>query len=219
MKLNVKPVSTDLFYHASFEEPMIEHVKAEKLASTVNKLARTFALRLNDIKVTNEAPSDNFLHFSKFDGPSFFDVSFGLEEVSARLRQPQNEQHATDLYNKLSQFFDQATIKTQRMNVGQQLSTQEDAASFLESLNPNVPGHFQQFLQGSGVYYTLRIPDNQLAIYITLVSSMSVAGGLYLSIENEFSPNLYDFEGALVIVKGRRDFIMKELNLNMEPAM
>lgn len=216
MELVARPMATDLFCQVFFKEPMLEFLKGEPRISLINRFLEAFKLRLNDLKFSDVTPSNNHIHFSKFYGPSFFDVSFGLEEVAAMLRNPQNEAQVTDLFGKLFQGFEQSSFSRQRMTISQQLSTEEDVTLFLKGLNPYCPSNFEKLLHGRGVYYTLKIPEHELTIYITLVNSMFIPGGLYLSIENNFSPNLYDFKEAFRIAKERHDFILKELNLNIK---
>jgi len=215
MRLVVTPVSTNLVYRVSFKEPWLELLKEEQRIPLISKFLEVFDLHLDDIILNEATPSRDYLHFSRFYGSAYLDVSFGLEEVLASLNTPQNEAQVTDLYGKLFQTFEQNSIPNQTMTIGQHLSTEEDAVSFLESLNPHCPSNFEKYLHGRGVYYTLKLPKNELTIYITLVNSLFVAGGLYLSIESQFSPNKHDFQNAFKIVKKSYDFILKELNLKM----
>jgi hypothetical protein len=216
MELVVRPVGTDLFYQASFSEPMLELVRDEVRESLVRNLVKNFNLRLNDIRFDTGTLSDNFIHFSKFEGISWFDVSYGLEQVRAIIRNAQKEEQVTGLYAKLAECFKDYPISKHQMNIQRQLSTEGDAASYLKSLNPEVPTAFENVLDGRGVFYTLKIPEHELKIGITLVSSLFVKGGLYLSIENDFSPNLYDFSEAFKIARKHHDFILKELNLRID---
>ena len=216
MELVLTPVNVDLFYQASFSEPMLEAVRNENTESLVRNLVKDFNLRLNDIRFNKEALSDNFIHFSKFEGLSWFDVSYGLEQVTAILRNPIREEQVTELYTKLAGSFSDYPISQQRMNIQRQLSTDGDVTAFLKPLNPNPPTNFEKLLDGRGVYYHLKIPEHDLRILITLVDSLFVPGGLFLTIENEFSPNRYDFQGAFKVAKNHHDFILKELNLRLE---
>jgi len=217
MELVVKPTWTYLLYQVFFKEVMLELVIKEELRlPLINKFLKAFELRLNDIKFNMQTMSDNYIQFSKFYEQALFNVSFGLEEASATLKAPQNEVQVADLYGKLFQIFQDIPIAIQKMTIQRQLSTEGDATSFLKSLNPHCPSNFEKLLQGGGVFYTLKIPENEMTIYITLVESIFIPGGLYLSIENIFSPNIYDFQNAFEISKERHDFILKELNLNIE---
>ena len=216
MELVVKPIRTDLVYQIFFKESALELAKEESRISLISKILKAFGLRLNDIKSNNETPSNDYIHFSRFYGPSFFDVAFGLEEVSATLQTPQNEAQVVDLYGRLFQIFEKRPISFQKMTIQRQLSTEGDATAFLKSLNPHSPDNFEKLLHGRGVYYSLKIPEHELTIFITLVDSLFVEGGLYLSVENQFLPNLYDFENAFKITKDHYDFILKGLNLNIE---
>ena len=216
MGLVVRPRDRYLMYQGSYEKPMLELSKEEPRISLINKFLKAFQLRLNNIKFNIETASNDYIHFSKFDGPTFFDVSFGLEEVSAKLNNPQNEAQEVDLYGRLFQVLEQISVSHQKMIIDQQFSTKGDVISFLKSLNPNCPDNFKEFLHGRGVYYILKISEHELTIYITLVDSLLFPGGLYLSIENDLSPNKYDSHNAFKIAKEHYDFILGGLNLSIE---
>ena len=216
MELIVKPVGTDLFYQTFFEEPMLDETLEGPRIRLIKKLVKAFELRVNDIKFNVETPSNNYIRFSKFYDQSFFDVSFGLEEVSALLRMPTNETQVEGLYGKLFKIFEGNPISRQKISIQRQLSTEEDVALFLQSLNPYTPKTFQQILHGRGVIYDLKISEHELAIHVVVANSLYIKQGLFLSIEYDFSPNRYDFESAFKIAKDKHDFILKELSLRIE---
>ena len=216
MELIVKPEGTDLLYQAFFEEPIVDRLRGDSLMTTVVNMAKAFGLRLNNIKLNNETPSDNFVHFFMFEGISSFEVSFGFEEVSARLIRPLGEEQVVDLYGKLWQFLENLPIARQRIYIQQQLSSEGDTTAFLKALNPYVPNNFEKLLHRQGVYYTLKVSEHQLKIYLTVVPSIFRDDWLFLSIDNEFSPNLYVFQDAFKIAKDHREFILRELNLKIQ---
>ena len=100
---------------------------------------KNFDLHLNDIKFSDAAPSNDYLHFSKFSDATFFNVFFGLEEVEALLQRAQNEDQVENLYGKLAQLFEQNPISLQRVTIQRHFSTEGKVSLFLESLNPNPP--------------------------------------------------------------------------------
>ncbi len=216
MELVVKPVGTELFYQVFFEKPMLDEILEGSRINLIKKLVEAFELHLNDIRFNIETPSNNYIHFSKFYGPSFFDVSFGLEEVSALLRGPKDKTMAEDFYGKLFEIFRHNTISRQKMNVQRHLSTEGDSALFLQSLNPHTPDKFHDLLYGRGVIYDLKVSEHELAIHVVIANSLFQEKGLYLSIENDFEPNQYDFKTAFKITNDKHDFILKELNLRIE---
>lgn len=213
MKITVKSELSDLTYYAKYKEALIDLVREERRLPLVGELVRSFGLKLNDIKIDNNVPSENWMHFSKFYGTTWLDVSLGLEELTARLRNPEDEKMVKDLYGKLVESIREVTFDLQRMTIQRHFSTKGDARSFLENLNPNYPTGFKQMLEGNGVFYTLKLEPNKMTIHITLVNSLYVPGGLFFSVENVFSPNQYDFERAFSVAKERYDFIVEQLNL------
>lgn len=216
MELIVKPVDTSLLWQIFFKEPCTEKVNSDLNILLRCDFAKTFGLRLNDIRLNYDSLSNDFIHFSKFYDQTWFDVSFGLEEVSTRVRNPIDEKQVFTLYNGLLKFINSDIIIRQGMNIQQHLSTSGDVLSYLKSLNPNVPAKFEQLLSGRGVFYTLTVPDHELNIFITVANSLFVKGGLYLSIENNFVRNSHDFSNTFAVAKGQREFILHELGLRME---
>lgn len=212
-ELTVKPVTTDLFYQVVFKEPIAEILKGGALIDLSVRVAKAFGLRLDNVKLNNDQVSGNFIHFSVFDGPTYFDVSFGLEQASARLSAPQSEEQVTSLHGRLFQFFENSAIISQQMNMQQQLSSTGDTKAYLASLNPVIPVSLEKYLDGRGVFYTLKIPEHDLTVHITLVSSLFVPGGLFFSIENSFRPNKYDFTCAFQVARKYHDLILTELDL------
>ncbi len=215
MKLIVKPSFVEFRYEAVLKESMLSVTVEESRISLMKKFLKAFDLRLNDIKFDDQALSNNYIHFSKFYGPTFFDVSFGLEEISARLRMPTDEAQVADLYGRLFQIFEDNPISVQRMNIQRQCSTEGDVASFFQTLNPHTPKKFQELLYSRGIIYDLKVLEHELYIHVLIANSLAVEGGLYLNIDFEFSPNKYDFENALKIAKDQHEFIFKELGLQI----
>lgn len=218
MELLVNPVLTELMYRVFYREPMTELSTEKKRIPLINQILKIFTLRLNDLKFNAETPSNNFIHFSKFYGDTFFNVSFGLEETSAGLSRAESSKQVEDLYGKLFNILKGIQFSSQIVNINQQLSTKGDSLAFLESLNPYTPKDFEKKLTGRGVYYTLQIPEHDLKIFITLVDSLLVPGGIYLSIENQFSANRYNFDDTFRIVNEQYEFIKNTLQIKLEGA-
>jgi len=216
MKLTVEPLSTDIFYKVVFQEPITDIAKDKTLLEVTSRIAKVFGLRLNNIKINNDAPSDNFIHFMSFSGSSTFDVSFGFEEISARLLSPLNEEQVIELFGKLSQFFEDKPLNSQLMNIQQQFSVEGDVTPFLEALNPYVPKEFEGMLSGRGVIYRLKEAEHELDVHISLSPSIIFPNGLFLFMEYSFLPNLYSFQDASKIVTACRHKFLKALNLEMK---
>ncbi len=69
------------------------------------------------------------------------------------------------------------------------------------------------------MFYTLGIEEHSLVVHISVVASLFVEGGVFVSIENDFNPNNYDFQSALSIVKEGRESMLKELGIHIEKAV
>ena len=215
MKLIVKPFKSDIVLHAYYKESMVGIVKEESRISLTRSLLRAFDLRLNEIKFNSETLSNDFIHMTKKYGSAFFALSFGLEETSANLYNAESETQAFDLYGKLFQILEEIPIGVLTVNISQHFSTNEDSSSYLKSLNPDAPKEFASLLTGRGVFYNLRIEDYDLAIFITLVNSLVVKDGLFLGVENQFSPYALDFRGLSETVMKYHAFVLKELGLEV----
>ena len=215
MELVAIPTAADFFWQVFFEEPQFELAKEEQRITTVNKLLKTFDLRLNDLKFNAETLSNNFIHFSKFYDQTFFDVSFGLEEIGALVRNPQSEAQAVDLLTGLFKIFENNPFSGQRCTITLQCSVEGDIKSYLETLSPYTPDNFKNIIYGRGLIYSLKIRKHQLTIQVLIANSVYVEGGLYLNLDFHFSPSPYSFREGLKIVQDQVNSIEKELNFKI----
>ncbi len=71
MDLVVQPVETDLAHIVVFEEPQLDASREDNRLKIINYIVKTFEIKINDLKVNIEAPSNNFWYFSRFFGRSF----------------------------------------------------------------------------------------------------------------------------------------------------
>lgn len=214
--LIVKPFYTDLLYHVTFHETIPYLFKEEGVTVLLRKIGKDFGIRQNQITVNRQSPSDALLTFSIFEGATWFNVSYGLEEIIARLQRPQDEDQVIRLYSKLGDCFKQYPMIQQRMNIQHQLESQGNSRAYLKSLNPQAPKGFEDKLTGRGVFYTLRHEEHSLVMHISVAASLFIKEGVFVSIENDFNPNKYDFQQALSIVKERREFVLNELGIHIE---
>ena len=137
MEFAAIPGEVYMMLRVVFKDPLLELLKEEQRISIIGKFLKAFDLRLNDLKFNIETPSNNHIHFIKFYGFTSIEVSFGYEEVTANLRNPQDEKQLADIYNKLFQIIGQYPISTQRIVINSHFSTKNDTSAFLESLNPS----------------------------------------------------------------------------------
>lgn len=216
MKLVVESAGADLFYQAVFRVPILEESENKPRFALVKQIMKNFVIRLNDIKFHQETPSDNWIRFSRFYGQAFFNVSLGIEQVSAALSHPVDEAQIKDLYTRFFELFEKFDLSSQKMTIHQQFSVDGDVNKYLYSLNPYTPEKFKNQLTEKGVTFRLRIDDHDLSIYLVAVKSIIIEGGLYLNIDFEFSPNKYDSYSAYDITRKYYDFILEGLNLTIK---
>jgi hypothetical protein len=195
---------------------MVGIIKEESRISLVRRFLKAFDLRLDELKFSTETLSGNFIHLTKGYSSALFVLSFGLEETSATLYKARNKQQALDLYGRLFQILEEIPISTLRFNISQHFSTEGDLSSYLKSLSPKAPNEFESLLAGRGVFYNLRLEDHNLTIFITLVNSLVVPNGLFLGVENQFSPYALDFSALSGTVAKHYAFVLKELGLEVK---
>ena len=215
MELTVKPVSADIVIRAVYKEAMLGLAQESLRLPIVKKFLELFKLRLDDLKFDQTSLSGNFLKFTKAFGTSLFDVSFGFEEISARLWRTESEDQALDLFQKLFLILAEFPISTLTLNISHQFSTEGNVDPYLQDLSPKVPKGFQDILSGRGMLYNLRIPEHDLKIYITLANSLFVENGLFLALENQFTPFTGDFNAMTQIVLEKYNFILTELGIKI----
>lgn len=216
MELVANPVDTAFYYRAVFQEPIFHQLKENERLSLLGRLAKVFDLRVSDIRFDTDALATRWLSFSKFVNPGFFDVSFGIEEISSSFRNPSSEGQILDFQNSLYQLSGENPISLQRMTLQQQLASDGDVTSFLETLNPHTPDGLKGYLIGKGVIYDLEIEKHNLRAHLNLSHSHFVEGGLFLYFEVQFSPNIYDFLSAFNIAKQHFELVLEELKLTVK---
>lgn len=215
MKYVAKAESVETSVKVSFKEPMLELSREGTRLPLVTKFLKTFSLRLNDLVFNAKSLSDNYLHFSRIYGLTWFDVSFGLEEWSAKIIRAQSLEQVKDLFIKLSQVVESIPTASQQIIVNSHLHLGERLKDFLESLNPYVPPNFETILENRGVFYTLRIAEHELSVHLTVVPSLHFANSVYLSVESVFEPCLYKFEEAIEVFEKYSDSLLQGLNLDV----
>lgn len=215
MELSVKTEISDIVYKASYEKPAYDFAYEQSRVNFSKMFVENYGLRLNDIKLDSNTVSEKFIYFSKFDNPSFFDLNLGLEELSATLRRVRDKNQAKMLFGKLNEILGKISLGSQYWNIVRQLSTKGDAKKFLRALNPKCPKNFESILDTNGVYYTLKYPNIDLTMRVTLVDSAMIQNGLYLNVEYLFLPNKTDFLQASEIVEKYDKFIVKSLDLKL----
>ncbi|MBI4596111.1 MAG: hypothetical protein HY730_07000 [Candidatus Tectomicrobia bacterium] len=137
MPLILEPTDISISYLAEFEQPQLNQIKEDSKISLVQKLITNFNLRINDLKFDTVSISDRFVSFSKFINRTFFDVSFGLEQISATLNNPESMEQVEGLFGMLFEvFIKEIPLKLQRYIIQQQSKAKGDSKSFLQKLIP-----------------------------------------------------------------------------------
>lgn len=213
MELKIRPFSSETTFFLVFQEPWLTVVTDKARINLIKKIMKSFELHLNDIKFHQETPSNRFLSFFKFLGQTFFDVSLGLEEVTAKLNRPADEKQIKELFGRVYSILKENTIVQQRFSIAQHFSTDGDLMGYLNNLNPNTPDRFIESLSGKGVVYAMQDQENQFYTHLVVSHSLLIADGLYVSIDFNFSPNLHDFRTAYKLAKEKHYNIFSELNL------
>lgn len=216
MTLVAKPEGREIVCHVSFAEPIFNPFEDKHFMPLLTRINKDFGVRLNDITINKGALSDGILAFSVFEGRTWFRVSYGVEEVTASMVHPQSEEQVARLYFTLSEYFRTHKLGRQQITFRYHLSLETDAIEYLRSLNPDIPPGFEAELESSGVSYALRIPEDELSIYISLSASLLVDGGLYFTIDYDFAPSIHDFSGALKVAEERLNFVQGALGMNIK---
>jgi hypothetical protein len=217
MPLLLQPTDISINYFAEFKEPQLSQLKEDSRISLAQKLTTKFDLRLSDLKYDPASISDKFVRFSKLINRTFFDVSFGLEQISATLNNPADIGQVEKLFGLLFELFEGIPIKLQRYIVQQQSTTEGDTKAFLQKLIPYSPDKLQNFISGRGVTYQLLFQDHNLSVFITVSDSIILEKGIFLYVQLDFSPNKYDPYETFQLAKERYNFMLKELDLSVSP--
>lgn len=216
MILTVKPFKTDVVMQAYYKESMLGLAKEDSRLALVRRLQEAFGLRLDSIKFSKETVSGNYIQFTKSYGSALFSLSFGLEETSASLWNVESENQVAELYGSLFKILEEIPLRSLRVNVARHFTTEGDLDAYLKSLNPQVPKGFEALLVGRGAFYNLRLTDQNLNVFLTIVNSLLVANGVFLGIDYNFDPYVLDFDGVSRLVLKYNDFALKELRIQFK---
>lgn len=213
--LAVKAEILDVSYRLAFREPLLHFLGGEQRLALLRNLLSLFGLRLNDLRFNDQNISTDHIHFSKFYGSTFLNVSFGLEEVEASINRAQDENQVKEIFSKIYRVVSDSPLAWQKITVRCHFSSQENVNSYLRGLIANIPAKFEPSLQTTGVSYTLKVDERSLTINVTVIGSLSIPGGLLLIIDNEFYSSV-DFEQALEISNENFAMITDALGIQMK---
>lgn len=142
MNLIVNPESTDFHCSLVFAEPQIELAGEERRFPLIRQVMKRFLIRLNDIRFNVNSPSNDYLHFSRFYGQAYLDVSFGLEEIEVWFRRIESENQLLEVLSDFFEVIKGISVSIQRMALHQHFSSEGDVQGFLNSIIPNHPEAF-----------------------------------------------------------------------------
>ncbi len=215
MPLILEVVDISINYFAAFKEPQLNQIKEESRINLFKKLTTNFDLRLSDLKIDPTSISDKFVKFSKLINRTFFDVSFGLEQISATLSNPVNMEQAEKLFGLLFEIIGEAPIELQRFVIQAQSTTKEDSRAFLQKLTPYTPDKFNNLIAGKGITYHLLFKEFNLKGFVTVSDSIILEKGIFVFVQFEFSPNKYTPNESSQVARDQFNFILKELDLSV----
>jgi hypothetical protein len=219
MEIIIKPVVSDAEYGLEYKEAFFEGASEKKRVSLAKKLIKAYDLRLNDLKYDGEQPSNKLISFSRFYGETYFTVEYGLESINSGINRLINREQCRQLFGTLYK-----TVKGkdnlfawQKFSIRQHLEIQNSSAlDYLNSINPFTPQGFKSQLIGRGSLFQFAVPDHELKIHVLLTNSAIIEGGIYFVIDFIFKQNQYDFTDAFDISSSQYNFILNELNLNLD---
>jgi hypothetical protein len=218
VELAVKAEIIDVVYRLAFKEPLLHFLGGEQRLALLKSLLSLFELRLNDLRFNDQNISTDHIHFSKFYGSTFLNVSFGLEEVEASINRAQEEGQIKETLRKIHKVVSDSSLAWQKMTIRCHFSSQEDVSSYLRGLVGNIPAKFEPSLQTTGVSYTLKVDEGKLTTNVTAIGSQVVPGGLLLIVDNEFFPSKYDFEQTYEISKQNFDMVSDALGIQIKES-
>ena len=147
-------------------------------------------------------------------------MSYGLQEIRATLWNAQNAEQALHVYQGLLWNLQAENVATLRIEVQYHLAVEGDHRHFLRSLNPTVPREFEPLLKTNGVAYTIGIDEESLTIQVTVVPSVIVPSGLYLSVAYDFLKFGADWLAKIPeLTQKYQKFVQLALGLDVKEAL
>lgn len=208
------PISTDMTYYLEFIEPQLQYAGELERISLIKNILSTFEVKFEQLKFDLNLISRNYIHVARLYDDSYFDLSIGIEYVVAKLNKPPNTHQAFEIFNKVFQLFEPTAINLQEITKQQHLSSEKVIFEYLESLNPNYPTKFKDFIKGMGVQYNLRF-EGQATVLVSVADSILHDNAIFLSTtcRQESQLNFEQTKDKFII---HRCFILEELGLEIE---
>jgi hypothetical protein len=138
--LLIKPVDVDMNCRMVYSETAFENLEEKSRVKFIKRLMSNFDLRLNDIKIKTDEPSDKLFNFSKVYGPCFFNSWLGLEEANFRIRNPIDNNQVDELYSKFSEIVFTENFKLVTFNIREHCASLGNLEEYLKNLVPKIPG-------------------------------------------------------------------------------
>jgi hypothetical protein len=215
MPLILELMDVSVNYFAAFKEPQFDQVKEESRIDLVKKLMKNFDLKLGDLRIDTTSISDKYFKFSKFINRTFFDVSLGLEQISATLNNPVNIEQVEKMFGPLFEIIGETPIELQRFVIQTQSTTKGDSKAFLQKLTPYTPDKLDDIVTGKGITYHFLFKEFDLKGSVTVSDSIILEKGIFVFVQFEFSPNKYTPNEASQLAKDQFNFFLKELDLSV----
>lgn len=221
MEINIKLALSEAEYSLNYKETFFEGALEKARISLAKKLIKAYELKFNDLKFDGNQASNQLITFSRFYGDAYFEVAYGIENISSKINRLMDKEQCRQLFGTLYRI-----VKTkdnlftlQKFSIKQHFEVHDSSTlDYLNSINPFTPPGFKNQLIGRGSIFELAVPDHELKIQVLLTSSLLVKNGIYFSIDFFFMPNQYDFADAFKISSSQYDFILNELNLKLDQA-
>jgi hypothetical protein len=215
MAFDLLPHHADIYYQVFFKDPLYKQlIYSSNKINFVRKVTENFGIRLNDVRFDDKQPSNNFIHFSRFVGQCFLDISFGVEEAGIKIGSPVNKKQVKDSYFLFARLIDGVILKAQKITIQRHLVAKDKVENYLSGYSANLPGLFKDILKGQGFIYNLFFAEQQLNIQLLFANSFIVENGLYLSVDFSFVKE-FKAEDVFDIVNDKYESILNEFNLNI----
>lgn len=216
MKTNITPEITDVTWDVALKEAMLNTIVEKARHQLIGYLQKAFGLKLNDIKFDQNAPSNNFIHFTRFFGQTMLDVSLGLEDISIKISRPENFDQVKNLIGYMHNVYQNFPIAEYAIAISRHFKVNGDLDTFLEFMCPFAPDSFKEMLNGRGVIYGLNLDDHELNCQIIATKSLLIPNGLFLRTHFSLKTHEKEYEKIVEKIASGYRFVLKGFMLEIE---
>ena len=183
MNLNFKVAHLSCSCNGQFQEPLLKFFPEEARISFLEKLLKTYSIKISEIKFDNSNISDRYISFTKVVPEYSMSLSFGADSFGIEVKRGRFVAPLSDSYYKLLSIIGALELSQLQLSYHSQLAPKGLAATkeLIDSLVPtNIPLFTEAVVQ-KGANFTFKSTDPAANYTMTIADSAFIPNGIFFS--------------------------------------